>query len=370
MKIKYVKSVLVAMLALALVFSSVACSSGSAPAPGDSGSAGAGSSSGTKYVGDTTVVYNPDIRDDGVRRLGVTFSTLKYSALQLLVNYYETNYKEFGFDEVIVLSADGDLETQISQIQDLVNQKCDAIIVNSVDSDGIASVCDYAMQSGVAVLAVDRKISTPIYYTLETDNVSAGRDCAMTVADRTFYPGVADGAVHVMYVIGDMGSSAQRDRLDGVKGTLDFYPWINVVATPSALETSEVYDAVIDAFTADPNIKAVFVTGGDDSITPVVSALRELGKLYDVNDPNYVYIASVDGALNAIEAIRAGESSFTANQRFDLFASQILEVAQNYMDGNFVNPAQNTVQLSCSMIMRENVDHLEKLGVLWALGSL
>ncbi|MDO5111596.1 MAG: sugar ABC transporter substrate-binding protein [Clostridia bacterium] len=349
--------VLVVLVALA----SVACSAAPAPAGGAPAEA-------AKFVGDTNVAYNPEIQEDGVKRLGICYSALTYSASQLLVKNYEKLYKDYGFDEIISLSADGDLETQISQIQDLVNQKCDVIVINSIDANGIASVCDMAMQAGVAVMAVDRKIGTSIYYTLETDNVSAGRDCAMTVADWTFAPGIADDAVHVMYVIGDMSSSAQYDRLEGVKGTLAFYPWIDVVATPSALETSEVYDAVIDAFTADPTIKAVFVTGGDDSVTPVVSALRELGKLYDPQDPNYVYIASVDGALNAIEAIEAGESFCTANQRFDLFCTQILEVAQNYMNGEYVSPNANTVQLSCSMVMRETVDNLEELGVLWARG--
>lgn len=363
---KTVKKIFAVALVAICVLSCVACSNNASPT-GPSGS-NPGSGGSAKYVGDTMVAYNPAIQEDGVKRLGICYSALTYSACQLLVKNYEHLYKDYGFDEIISLSADGDLETQISQIQDLVNQKCDVIVINSIDAEGIASVCNMAMESGVAIMAVDRKIATDIYYTLETDNVSAGRDCAMTVADWTFYDGVKDGAVHVMYVIGDMSSSAQYDRLEGLKGTLQFYPWINVVATPSALETSKVYDAVIDAFTADPAIKAVFVTGGDDSVTPVVSALRELGKLYAPGDPNYVYIASVDGAPNAIEAIEAGESSFTANQRFDLFCTKILEVARDYMDGKYVAPSQNNVQLSCSMVMRETVKNLEKLGVLWARG--
>ena len=79
-------------------------------------------------------------------------------------------------------------------------------------------------------------------------------------------------------------------------------------------------------------------------------------------------IASVDGALNAIEAIEAGESFCTANQRFDLFCTQVLEVAENYLNGEYVPSNANVVQLSCSMILRETLDNLEKLGVLWARG--
>lgn len=353
-------------LAAMMMLSMVGCSNSAPSSAGESGGTST-SSDGVTYVGDTNVVYNPEIQEDGVNRIGVAYSALEFSASQMLVKNFEENYQDYGFDECIVLSADNDLETQINQIQDLVNQKCDIIVVNSVDSEGIAAVCEYAMESGVAIMAVDRKIGTSIYYTLETDNVSAGRDCAMTVANYTYYDGVEDGAVHVMYVVGDMSSSAQYDRLEGLKQTLEYYPWLNVVATPSAQDTTEIYDSVIDAFTADPDIKAVFVTGGDDGVTPVVSALKELGKLVDPSDPNYVYVASVDGCDFAIEAIKAGESSFTANQRFDLFCWQTLEVAQQYMEGEYVSKNNNNVQLSCAMISRENVERLEELGILWAL---
>ena len=312
------------------------------------------------------MVYNADLQEDGVNRLGVAYSTLQYSASQILVENYESNYQDYGFDECIVLTAEGDLETQIGQIQDLVNQQCDVIIVNSIDADGIAPVCQSAMQAGVAIIAVDRKIGTEIYYTLETDNTSAGRDLAMTVADYCYYDGVQDGEIHVMMTIGDQSSTAVVERETGFRTTMNFYPWMEIVAEPAAGETNEIYDAVIDCLTADPTIKVIY-TDGDDGVTPIVSALRELGMLYEPDDPNYIYICSVDGADFAIEAIRNGESSFCANQRFDLFCTQILEIAQDYCEGVYIDPTANEVRLSCSMIMRSNVDHLEELGVLWAL---
>ncbi len=350
------KKLLCVVLAALLAFSLAACSNN-----------GNGGSTASEYVGDTNVKVNKAIQDDGVKRLGVAYSALEFSASQMLVEAFKANYKNFGFDEVIVLSADGNLEKQINQIQDLVNQKCDIIVVNSVDSAGVAPVCEQAMEQGVAIMAVDRKIGAPIYYTLETDNVSAGRDVAMTTADRLYYPGIKDGEAHVMYVIGDMSSSAQYDRLEGLKQTLSYYPWIKVVATPSAKDTTEIYDSVIDAFTADPTIKAVYVTGGDDGVTPVVSALRELGKLLPADDPDHVLVGSVDGCDFAIEAIRKDESFCTANQRFDLFCWQTLEVAQDYMNGKYVSKNNNNVQLSCAMILKENIDHLDSLGLLWSL---
>ena len=359
------KNVLALILAVVMVLTLVACTSA---APAASSGDAAASTDGTKYVGDTKVVYNADIQEDGVKRLGVAYSTLKYSASQMLCENYEKNYKEYGFDEFIMLSAEGDLETQIGQIQDLVNQKCDVIVVNSIDADGVAPACQAAMNAGVAVIAVDRKVGTDIYYTLETDNTSAGRDLAMTAADYCYYDGMSDGEVHVLMPLGDQSSTACVERETGFRNTMSFYPWMQIVGEPAARESSEIYDTVIDFMTQDPSIRVIY-TDGDDGIVPIASALEELGMLRDPSDPDYIYICSVDGADFAIEAIRNGRSAFCANQRFDLFCTQILKVAQDYCNGVYVSPTANNVQLSCSMIMQTNVDHLEDLGVLWALNK-
>lgn len=356
------KSLTALVLVLAMALSLAACSNAN-PSVGNADASG----SGGKYVGDTKVAYNPDIQEDGVKRLGVAYSTLKYSASQMLCENYNAHYKEYGFDEFIMLSAEGDLETQIGQIQDLVNQKCDVIIVNSIDADGVAPVCKAAMDAGVAIIAVDRKIGTDIYYTLETDNTSAGRDLAMTAADRCYYDGIADGEIHVLMPMGDQSSTACVERETGFRNTMSFYPWMQIVGEPAAREQSEIYDTVIDFMTKDPSIRVIY-TDGDDGIIPIASALEELGMLRDPSDPDYIYICSVDGADFAIDAIRNGRSAFCANQRFDLFCTQILDIAQNYCNGVYVSANANKVQLSCSMIMQSNVDHLEELGVLWALG--
>ena len=110
---------------------------------------------------------------------------LAAEATQVLIQNYQDHYKEYGIDEIILLQAENNLERQIDQLQDLANQNCDIIIVNSVDPDGIAPVVDSIMAQGIPVIAVDRRINTDIYYTLETDNVSCGRDVAKAIAMLT-----------------------------------------------------------------------------------------------------------------------------------------------------------------------------------------
>lgn len=45
----------------------------------------------------------------------------------------------------------------------------------------------------------------------------------------------------------------------------------------------KVYNAVLDGFKTNPDIKAIFVVG-DNQVAPVVSALKEMDRLYPVDD--------------------------------------------------------------------------------------
>ncbi len=348
-------------LALAATFLLTACSGSSgssAPAPQGGGSGAAAGAA-----------KNPNI-DDGKNIVGICWSSLAAEATQVLVQNYQDHYKEYGIDELILLQAEGNLERQIDQLQDLANQNCDLIICNSVDPDGIAPVVENIMAQGIPVIAVDRRISADIYFTLETDNVCCGRDVArsiamMTMTDADGNP-AAEGSVEVLKCVGNMTSSAVRDRMSGLNDELAYWPHLKVVGEPSVESNIEkVYNAVLDGFKTNPNIKAIFVVG-DNQVAPVVSALKELNMLFPPEDPRHVIIASVDGISSVVKGIQAGENDIVANQRFDLFASDVLKVCQDYFNGDTSVAGQNN-KLPTMIVTRHNVDYLQKENLLWAL---
>lgn len=345
-------------LVLAMVFTLAACSG-----------APAGAASGTTASVATGGAKNPNL-DDGKNIVGICWSSLAAEATQILIKNYQDHYKEYGIDEIILLQAEGNLERQIDQLQDLANQNCDIIICNSVDPDGIAPVVENIMAQGIPVIAVDRRINTDIYFTLETDNVSCGRDVARSIAMMTMKDAdgkdAAEGSVEVLKCVGNMTSSAVRDRFSGLNDELAYWPHLKIVGEPSVESNIEkVYNAVLDGFKTNPDIKAIFVVG-DNQVAPVVSALKELDKIYPVDDPRHVIVASVDGISSVLKGIQAGENDIVANQRFDLFAYDVLEVCQNYFNGDTSVQGQNT-KLPTMIVTRNNIDYLQKQNLLWAL---
>ena len=357
MKKMWLRKMALAVVGTILLTGLAGCSQESASSSGSSGGTPQG------------MPKNPNL-DDGKNVVGICWSSLAAEATQVLVQNYQDHYKEYGIDEVILLQAENNLERQIDQIQDLANQNCDIIIVNSVDPDGIAPAVDSIMAQGIPVIAVDRRINTDLYYTLETDNVSCGRDVAKAIAMLTLKDengeDAVPGSVEVLKCIGNMTSSAVRDRIAGLNEELAYWPHLNVVGEPSVESNIEkVYYAVLDGFKTNPDIKAIFVVG-DNQVAPVVSALKEMDRLYPVDDPRHVIVASVDGISSVLEGIQAGENDIVANQRFDLFCYDVLGICQDYFNGDTSVMGLNS-KLPTTIVVRQNIEHLKNQGLLWAM---
>ena len=312
-----------------------------------------------------TIEQNPNA-GDGKNILGIAWSNLAAEATQKLVAHYEEVYKDYGWDELIVVQADNNVETQISQIQDLANQGVDMMIVNSVDPDGIVAAVDSVMAMGIPVVAVDRRINTDIYYTLETDNTQCGRDVAKMIAAMTLPQYRQTGEkVQIITLPSNMTSSAVRDRMTGFEEEIAYWSHIDVVQSTSCESSIEkCYDAVIDAYKTNPDIAAIFVTG-DNYVAPAVSALNEMGRLKKVGEEGHVIIGSIDGATSALEYLLSGDHDIVANQRFDLFCTQALKVCQDYMNGTYVDPTDNDDKLLTPIITIDNIESLNEEGLLW-----
>lgn len=264
--------------------------------------------------------------DDTVK-IGVAMASVNSAAFQVMAETLESTAKELGA-EPIVFSAEHDLERQIDQIQDMITQGCDAIIINSVDAEGVVPIVEQAREQGIKILAIDRKISCDIDYAIETDNVEAG------AAAARYFVEVANGEeAEVLELIADPTATALRERQEGFKDVILENSNMKLVGEPSiGTSTEQAYNAVIDAFSANPDIRFIF-TSGDMYIAPIQSALIELGKQLPVDDPGHVYLASVDGEKSCLDAVNEGTSDAVICQLFTDIAVKCMNVAVDMVNG-------------------------------------
>ncbi len=96
--------------------------------------------------------------DDGTIEIGFTFDSFIIERWERDRDVFVSRAHELGA-EVNVQNANGDVETQISQIEYFIDKGVDAIVIVAVDCNALSSAIAKAHRAGIKVISYDRLIS-------------------------------------------------------------------------------------------------------------------------------------------------------------------------------------------------------------------
>lgn len=349
------KKLFALVLTALMVIAFVACT------PGETAAGSTSANSGAADGGANTAAN--DRLNDGVDRIGFAMADVTGQAVQAEKTAFENAAKEMGFDECIVLSAENSVETQIAQIRDLITRDCDVIVIYSADADGVVPAVQSCNAAGIPVVAVDRGISGgDIMCSIFSNNISDGRDVANYFGTLT--QGQTEDSVKLLHIIGNLSSTAQRERADGFRLGVENWGQMTIVdEVATDADADRIYNAVVDAFKTNPDIKGIFVPY-DQLLSPVVSALKEIDKFYPVGDPNHVMLGAVDGATEQLKWLSEGTNDISISLDFSGFGAEAVRAARDYIDGK---PVSETIMTKSNVCTVGNVDYLAGKGTLWGL---
>lgn len=132
---------------------------------------------------EATEVSESTAAPEDLKKIGVTF--MKTDPFMVpLYNGMKDYCNELGI-ELIEYYADNDIETQINQVDDLLQQDIDGLIVMPVDAEGITPALEAAKEAEVPVVSVDAacaQADLTIAY-IASDNYAAGYACGQHVVD-------------------------------------------------------------------------------------------------------------------------------------------------------------------------------------------
>jgi ribose transport system substrate-binding protein len=217
----------------------------------------------------------------------------------------------------VVLSetnANGDITKQASQMEDLIQQKVNAIICNPVDSDAIVASEKKAAAAGIPVIYCDRGSTGKDYACfIETDNIAMGELGAKSIADfLTKKYGEPKG--NVVEIQGLIGTSAARDRGQGFNDAIAKYPNIKIVARQAGdFNQEKSLNVMQNIIQANPKIDAVY-GHNDDCTLGALKAIEGAGLLKLVGQPDHIYIIGIDGTFDAITTIKERKMDATISQ--------------------------------------------------------
>jgi ribose transport system substrate-binding protein len=160
-------------------------------------------------------------------------------------------------NELIIESADVDIQGQIQQIQNLINRGVDAIIINPNSQTGLNSIIEEAIDEGIVVIAVDQEVSAQGAINVVIDQKEWAMISAEWLAEQL------NGEGDVVLIEGFVGHPANEARMEGVDEVFANYPGINVVARDTGMWDQATGQQVMSDFLASiPNIDGVWTQDG------------------------------------------------------------------------------------------------------------
>ena len=226
-------------------------------------------------------------------------------------NFEEKKMKEVAAangDQVISNFSNNSLETQISQIQSMMQQGIKVLILNQINSKAFAPIVDQAHAQGIKVVAYDEDVTgATVDYVVERDNVDMGAVQAQSVLDHL----PKDRVAKVAIIRGDPSTPAQVQMSQSYDKMILNNPNINVVydSTTAGWDQAAAQKNAESALQIAPDIDA-FLVMWDNGAQAVAQAVKAAGR-----DPGTVWSTGSDGSPASLAYIYQGwqgQSTWTA----------------------------------------------------------
>ena len=212
--------------------------------------------------------------------------------------------EERGF-KLIYDDAQQKIEKQITAIRNFIQQEVDYIVLAPTTETGWDTVLQEAKAAGIPVILVDRMIEVAdndlFTCWIGSDFRLEGNTAVKWMEER-----FEEETINIVHLQGNIGSSAQIGRTEGLDAGLLANPNWNLVARESGEFTQAKGQEVMESFIAQGLQFDVVYCENDNMTYGVIDTLREAG----LTPGEDVTIISFDANRTALEMTLAGEISY------------------------------------------------------------
>jgi ABC-type sugar transport system substrate-binding protein len=205
--------------------------------------------------------------------------------------------KKRGYDvKIYDAGGYGNLQKQVSQIEDVIQRGVAAIVLVPASSDGTVPVVEKAVAAGIPV--INDGIATR---TEKVTGFVGEPSYVMTEFLAAYVADALGGKGDVVMLSGPSGLDLTKFRVDGFKDYLSKFPEIKVVAEKfTSTASAEALSTMQDFLQSQPDVKAVYTFNGPIAIG-AVQALRAAGK-----QPGDVIVVTTDMEVETERLINEG----------------------------------------------------------------
>ena len=217
----------------------------------------------------------------------------------------EAKLKEAGY-EVDLQFANNDVNTQLTQVQTMIDNGCDVVVIAAIEGSSLGSALEKAGEKGIPVIAYDRLLmeSDAVSYYATFDNYMVGTVQGTFVKDALDLDN-AEGPFNIEFTAGDPGDNNAGFFFNGAMDVLKPYIESGKLVVPSGQTEFEQV--------ATPTWKTdVAQARAEDILASNYADGTELDAWLCSNDSTAL------GVTNALEANYVGEWPIITGQDCDI----------------------------------------------------
>lgn len=276
----------------------------------------------------------------------IAYVTKRYSGSEHWITVKEgidAAVKDFGNITLEFVDCEGDLDTQLQALEDVVAKGVDAIICSPRDPSAIVSSYEMIYEAGIPLIGLDCSSNMPEYETttVKMDYEETGRLCGEAIVNS-----MGESGKVVLYY--DFVNVEANERADGVKEILSQYPEIELVEVDGFGTVDEALLKVEDTFIANPDVNAFW--GYNSQVAQAAISLLESMSMDCI-------VTCVDATSIEVENIRSGRMLGGAAQfPYDMGYASV-EAAVKVLNGETVD---KEILLDTEWVDINNVEEFAK----------
>ena len=259
----------------------------------------------------------------GAKTIGVSIQDLQAQFYEDMEAGMKTEAAKYGYT-ISFVDANRDSNKQISQVEDFISKKVDAIVLTPADSKAVGSAIVEANQANIPVFTADIASTADrgtVIAHVASDNVQGGKVGADLMCK-------ALGGNGTVAIIDQPEVTSVQDRVAGFKTELAAKcPAVSIVADQSAGGDRDRAQTVTDNLLQRlPNLSGIFGIN-DDSALGALAAVRGATKIGKIKVVGY------DATPEARKHIDAGEMVGDPQQHPDVIGELTIDAIHDYFSG-------------------------------------
>ena len=262
--------------------------------------------------------------------------------------------------EYYITNSNEDINKQISDMQDLITKKVDAIVITAASPTALAPVVEEAAEAGIKVVSFDNVVETDEQVaTVGIDEKEFGRIGAEWLVDKL------DGKGKIVVLNGIAGTATDSLRWGGAEEVFKQYPDIEILGSANASwDYAQGKAAMESMLSAYPEIDGVWSQGGamtQGAIDAFIAAGRDLVPMRSEGN-NGAIRAWIENKDKGLSCIAPSNPTYTS--------AEALRVVIKALNGEDI---PGNVVMDIETVTEENVDQYYRSDMpdsFWVLTEL